>query len=50
MGEIACEDDGLAGPCMVLWEELKTSLLLSFSVVVIVESLFLFTKNYPSLF
>ena len=26
MGEIACEDDGLAGPCMVLWEELLTKL------------------------
>ena len=28
MGEIACEDDGLAGPCMVLWALLKTGLLL----------------------
>ena len=36
MGEIACEDDGLAGPCMVFWEELITGFMLSCSVVVIV--------------
>ena len=30
------EDDQLAGPCMVLWEELITGLLLSSSVVVVV--------------
>ena len=36
LARIACEDDGLPGPCMVLWEELITGLLFSSSVVVIV--------------
>ena len=27
LGRIARRDDQLAGPCMVLWEELKTGLL-----------------------
>ena len=29
LGRIARRDDQLAGPCMVLWEELKTGLFLS---------------------
>ena len=36
LGRIAQDDDRLAGPCMVVWDELKTCLFLSFSVVVVV--------------
>ena len=38
LARIACRDDQLAGPCMVLWEELIIGLLFSFSIVVIISS------------